>query len=69
MNRIKPQPENELIKELGHKKVFYTNPLQGDVKRFVCDNTKTTNVNGWKPKVSWHEGLERTLEHERNSNT
>lgn len=60
---------NELIKELDHKKVFYTNPLQGDVKRFVCDNTKTTNINGWVPKVGWRDGLERTLEYERSSNT
>lgn len=60
---------NELIKELDHKKVFYTSPLQGDVKRFVCDNTKTTNINGWVPKVGWRDGLERTLEYERSSNT
>lgn len=59
----------ELLRKLDYKHYTHGELLKGDVKRFVCDNTKTTNVNGWSPKVSWQDGLERTLQYERNSNT
>lgn len=51
---------NELLNFLSYHNVTQAPKLPGDVQRFVCDNQKVTAANGWKPKVSWAEGVQRT---------
>ncbi len=51
---------NQLLNELDYHNTKTDVRLPGDVKRFVAGYDKISQVNGWKPKVSWHEGLERT---------
>ena len=40
--------------------------LRGDVQRFICDNKKIHELTRWKPKVSWKEGVDETLEFFKN---
>jgi nucleoside-diphosphate-sugar epimerase len=41
-------------------------PVAGDVERVVNDNAEVSAVNGWRPRVHWTEGLQRTLGWARN---
>ena len=58
----------ELLQTLGHEDYSHKEKLKGDVHRCVCDNSKLTAVNNWRPKVHWRDGMEKTLNHERSSN-
>jgi len=51
---------NELLDILDYHNTIQTDRLPGDVMEFVTDNTKASSVNGWKPKIHWTRGLERT---------
>jgi len=51
---------NELLGCLSYYNTIQQPKLAGDVQSFVTDNSKASQVNGWKPKVHWTEGLERT---------
>ena len=53
---------NELLNALDYHNVVEYSRLQGDVKRFVTDNSYVTSINGWVPKVSWAEGKEKTIQ-------
>lgn len=53
---------NETIKMLGINDVTYTKERQGDVKRFVSRN-KVSEVNGWKPKMNYRDGIKLTKEY------
>lgn len=53
---------NQLLDYIDYHN-FETKPkLKGDVQRFIVDNTKASSINGWKPKVHWKEGVDKTLE-------
>lgn len=52
---------NELLDILDYHKVEYKPRLQGDVQRFIVDNTKASAINGWRPKVSAPEGVQKTI--------
>jgi NAD dependent epimerase/dehydratase len=50
----------------GHKKKIVTDPERirpelSEVERLWCDNTKARKLLGWKPKVSFDEGLKKTI--------
>jgi nucleoside-diphosphate-sugar epimerase len=53
---------------LEYKNYTFTNPRKGDVTRFVSDNFYVESVNGWRPKVSYLEGITRTKEYYENLN-
>lgn len=57
---------NQLLNHLNYHNVNYVPKLKGDVQRFIVDNTKATSINGWKPKVSCIDGINKTLEHFKN---
>ena len=64
------------IKELAHKiagmvsqspiNVIYTPQRPGDVLRLYSDSRKFYELCGWKPEVSFEDGLIRTIEFFRN---
>jgi len=39
-----------------------------DVSRLVCDSSKVRNLTGWKPEVTFDDGLRRTVEWYRTNN-
>jgi CDP-paratose 2-epimerase len=51
---------NTLLETLDYDRIIEANKLPGDVQHFANDNIAVGKVNGWKPKVNWQEGLERT---------
>jgi len=53
---------NELLNILDYHNVEIKPKLKGDVQRFIVDNTKATSINGWKPKVSCIDGVQKTLD-------
>ena len=58
---------NELahkIMEILHKNVrpIHKAPRRGDVKHSQADSTKARKALGWKPRFSFDDGLERTIE-------
>jgi CDP-paratose 2-epimerase len=53
---------NELLDILNYHNTETKPKLKGDVQRFIVDNTKTSSINGWKPKVSCRDGVQRTIE-------
>jgi CDP-paratose 2-epimerase len=42
--------------------VVHDERLPGDLQRVVTDNTAVTAVRGWKPAVSWVDGVRSTLD-------
>ena len=53
----------ELKSILGFQgKAIYDAPRLGEIQRIYLDATRAGQVLGWKPKVGFREGLERTLE-------
>lgn len=58
----------ELIKDIMHSDVKFTTdeqrirPENSEVFRLWCDNTKISNLTGFKPQYSIREGLEKTVE-------
>lgn len=52
---------NEVLDFIKYHNTVQGEKLKGDVQRFVCSND-LVNKMGWKPKVSWREGIERTLQ-------
>lgn len=53
---------NELLDYIDYHNTEFKPKLKGDVQRFICDNKKIHELTGWKPKVSWEEGVNETLE-------
>ena len=59
------QMANKIGELMNHKKVEISveqkrlRPL--DVKRLYCDNTKIRKLTGWQPRVSFEEGLKKTI--------
>ena len=53
---------NELLDYIDYHNTEFKPKLKGDVQRFICDNKKIHELTGWKPKVSWKEGVNETLE-------
>jgi dTDP-glucose 4,6-dehydratase len=37
-------------------------PLNSEVERLRCDNTKAKQLLGWEPRISFDEGLKRTIQ-------
>lgn len=60
---------NTIGRLMGHKKIEISienarlRPL--DVNRLMCDNSKMYKLTGWKPIVSFEQGLKETIEHFR----
>lgn len=54
---------DSIISILGSGKIekTYAAPREGDVKRSRLDNSKATHDFGWKPQVSFKEGLEKIV--------
>lgn len=53
---------NELLDYIDYHNTEFKPKLKGDVQRFICDNKKIHELTGWKPKISWKEGVDETLE-------
>lgn len=54
---------NQLLDYIDYHNTETKPKLKGDVQRFIVDNTVATSINGWKPKVSAFEGINKTLEY------
>jgi len=37
-------------------------PEKSEVERLLCDNSKAKKLLGWEPKISFDDGLKRTIE-------
>lgn len=57
---------NELLDYINYHNTEFKPKLKGDVQRFICDNKKIHELTRWKPKVSWKEGVDETLEFFKN---
>lgn len=57
---------NQLLDYIDYHNTETKPKLKGDVQRFIVDNTVATSINGWKPKVSAFEGIDKTLEFFKN---
>ena len=57
----------ELIKKLSGSKseISHVESRQADVKRLICDYSLANKLFGWKPKVSFEEGLKKNIEWEK----
>lgn len=51
------------LKLLRHVRYNFAKERPGDVKRFVSNNKRVSEINGWQPKVSWQEGIKKTIEY------
>jgi dTDP-glucose 4,6-dehydratase len=53
-----------IIKVLGKKEdlIKYVNDRLGHDRRYAIDNTKITKELGWKPKYTFEEGIEETIQ-------
>ncbi len=57
-----------LAKILSFKeKPIYAPPREGEIQRIYLDATRARDVLGWRPRVSFEEGLERTVEWHRHN--
>jgi len=54
---------NELLDYINYHNTQFKPKLKGDVQRFICDNKKIHELTGWKPKVTWQEGVDETLKY------
>lgn len=52
---------NQLLDYIDYHNTDIKPKLKGDVQRFICDNKKIHELIGWKPKVTWQEGVNDTL--------
>jgi len=54
----------EFIKKLSNSKseIKHVDKRTADVKRLICDNDLAKKLFGWKPKVSFEEGLKKNIE-------
>ena len=57
----------DLIKKLSESKseISHVESRQADVKRLICDYSLANKLFGWKPKVSFEEGLRKNIEWEK----
>lgn len=46
---------------------IYADPRPGEIQRIVLDSTRLRTELGWKPSVSFEEGIEKTIEWHKNS--
>ena len=51
----------KITDQLGAELTFLNKDVVGPM-RLCCDNTKAKEVLGWEPKVTFEEGLEKTIE-------
>jgi len=56
---------NELLDILDYHNTEIKPKLPGDVQRFVVDNTMASQINNWKPKVTYREGIKKTWDYFR----
>ena len=52
---------NQLLDYIDYHNTQFKTKLKGDVQRFICDNKKIHELTGWKPKVTWQDGVNDTL--------
>lgn len=57
---------NELLEILDYHNTETKPKLRGDVQRFIVDNTKASQINDWRPKVTCREGVKKTLDYFKN---
>jgi len=51
-----------LLQHLNHPlEIQYAPAREGDIEHSFLNNDKLANAIGWKPKISFAEGIERTL--------
>jgi UDP-glucose 4-epimerase len=58
---------NDIVRELKkilefHEDAIYDPPRAGEIQRIYLDASRAKRVLGWEPRVSFHEGLRRTVE-------
>ena len=52
-----------IAKKLGYTKKFhYVKPRIGDVRRHTGDPSQIKQLTDWEPKVSFEDGIERTIQ-------
>lgn len=51
----------QLLGFLKYRNFEFAPERLGDVKRFVSDNKAITAVNGWRPRITWQEGMVKAL--------
>ena len=54
------QHKTILTSAIKNNKALYIPPRPGEIRRTLADNSKASKLLGWKPTVSFEEGL-RTL--------
>lgn len=59
-----------IAREMGYEKpIIYSTARQGDVRQHIAGVTKSEEIINWKPKVSFEEGIKRTISwYKQNSN-
>ncbi len=58
LNEVRTMLEQELSKKL---EVDQKPPREGDIKNIIADISKAESILSWKPKVSFEEGLKRSV--------
>jgi len=52
-----------IMKHLGiYKEIVYEEPRKGDVRRLIGDITTLKNLTGFEPKMSFEEGIKKTID-------
>lgn len=47
----------QTLEYLDYKNYNFGKPRKGDIKEVVCNNIEVSDINGWKPKMDWKEGI------------
>lgn len=52
---------NELLEYLEHDDIETKPRMKADIQRVVMDNSKVSQVNGWRPQHHWMDGVDQML--------